>query len=262
MSDLFFQNRRLLVLTLVLIVATGGFALLQLPRQEDPTLTPRFGLVLTRLSGATAERVEALVTEKIERELREVEEVKEISSTSRSGVSAISVELADTVDEVDPVWARVRDRLSDVRPELPADASAPELKDREETDTYTLIVGNADAGDDPTANDVIITASAVPGLIECQEPINSGPQHVVLKAALDAVNRWVRDGEAPPSAPLLDINEDGDGFVLDEIGNVTGGIRTSWVDAPVAVHSGLGQPTGGGSFCFLFGTSGAWSQHL
>lgn len=139
MTDLLYRNRRLLVLTLVLIIATGGFAYLQLPRQEDPTLTPRFGLILTRLPGATAQRVEALVTEKIERNLREIEEVKEIASTSRSGVSAINVELKDTVTEVDRVWSRVRDRLSDVRGVLPREASAPELKDREETDTYTLI---------------------------------------------------------------------------------------------------------------------------
>ncbi|MDJ0975048.1 MAG: efflux RND transporter permease subunit [Planctomycetota bacterium] len=139
MSDLFFRNRRLLVLTLVLIMATGGFALMQLPRQEDPTLTPRFGLVMTQLPGATAERVEALVTEKIERELRDIEEISVLSSTSRAGVSAISVELADTVTDVDTVWSRVRDRLGDARALMPPDATAPELRDREETDTYTFI---------------------------------------------------------------------------------------------------------------------------
>ena len=62
MSDLLYRNRRLLVLTLVLILATGGFAYMQLPRQEDPTLVPRFGLILTYLPGASATRVEALVS--------------------------------------------------------------------------------------------------------------------------------------------------------------------------------------------------------
>ncbi len=42
-------------------------------------------------------------------------------------------------------------------------------------------------------------------------------------------------------------------FLLDEVGNVTGGLRTSYVDAPAAVLSGLGQV--GNAFCFLFGTT-------
>jgi hypothetical protein len=42
-------------------------------------------------------------------------------------------------------------------------------------------------------------------------------------------------------------------FVLDEKGNVRGGIRTPWVDAPVAKLSGLGQT--GPTFCALFGTT-------
>ena len=45
MSDLLFRNRRLLVLTLVLITAVGGFAFMSLPRQEDPSLSRRFGTV-------------------------------------------------------------------------------------------------------------------------------------------------------------------------------------------------------------------------
>lgn len=42
-------------------------------------------------------------------------------------------------------------------------------------------------------------------------------------------------------------------FVLDNLGNVMGGIRTLYVDAPSAILSGLGQT--GGSFCGLFGTT-------
>jgi hypothetical protein len=41
--------------------------------------------------------------------------------------------------------------------------------------------------------------------------------------------------------------------VLDENGNARGGIRTPWVDAPVAKLSGLGQT--GPTFCALFGTT-------
>jgi hypothetical protein len=86
-------------------------------------------------------------------------------------------------------------------------------------------------------------------------PINSGPQqHYVLNAALYRLNRWVRDGEAPPMAPRLDAaNAGSPSFALDETGNARGGVRTPWVETPLAALSGLGQ-TGPG-FAPLFGTT-------
>jgi hypothetical protein len=52
----------------------------------------------------------------------------------------------------------------------------------------------------------------------------------------------------------LSVTGDGSAFQLDEHGNVFGGIRTNYVDAPVATLSGLGQPPGE-SFCRIFGTT-------
>jgi hypothetical protein len=51
----------------------------------------------------------------------------------------------------------------------------------------------------------------------------------------------------------LDVDSGGMNFLLDNVGNVTGGLRTSYVDAPAAVLSGLGQV--GNAFCRLFGTT-------
>jgi hypothetical protein len=45
----------------------------------------------------------------------------------------------------------------------------------------------------------------------------------------------------------------GDAFVLDEQGNVRGGVRTPAVDVPILTLSGLGQT--GSAFCRLFGTT-------
>lgn len=133
-----------------------------------------------------------------------------------------------------------------------------ELAGSAHADTYTLMVGFTDTGDDPSSFDVVVTDAPIPGIIECDSPINSGPQHVVLKAALAALDRWVRTGRAPRRAPRLEVTADGSGFVLDEYGNVKGGIRTSWVEAPVAILSGLGQS--GGSFCGIFGTTNPFDQ--
>ncbi len=88
-------------------------------------------------------------------------------------------------------------------------------------------------------------------LIGCPTPINAGPGHFVVAAALAALTRWVADGVAPPRAPRLEIN--GTAYVRDEFGNVKGGIRTPLVDVPVDTLSG---ESGGGSVaCLLFGST-------
>lgn len=139
-ANLFYRDPRLLALTLGLIVVAGLGAYNTLPRMEDPVLVKRNAYILTRLPGADAERVEALVTEKIEDELNEIEEIKTIESTSRVGISVIMVELHDSVSRVEAVWSRVRDKLNDVEPQLPATATKPALDELDIT-AYSLIAG-------------------------------------------------------------------------------------------------------------------------
>ena len=85
----------------VVVLALGYLAYQNLPRLEDPELISRNAVVYTRFPGANAERVEALVTEKIEEELFDVEEIKTLESTSRAGISIIEVELHDEVIDAD-----------------------------------------------------------------------------------------------------------------------------------------------------------------
>jgi len=131
-SNLFYRNRRLSLLVMGLIMVAGIAAFNSLPRQEDPMLVNRFGSVITLFPGASAERVDALVTEKIEDYLTEVEEIYQIKSTSRSGISSILLQLEDGVakKDVESIWSKIRDKLSDVEPQLPALAQIPELEVR------------------------------------------------------------------------------------------------------------------------------------
>ncbi len=128
MSTLFLKDPRLLVLTIGFIIATGISSYLVVPRMEDPVLTERAAIVNTVLPGADAQRIETLVTDEIVDELREFEEIKELRSASRPGISSVSVLLKDEIYEVDEVWARIRDKLDDVRSRLPVGTSPPDLK--------------------------------------------------------------------------------------------------------------------------------------
>ena len=130
MFTLFYRNTRLLILTIILIFVWGASAYFTLPRLEDPELVNRVAVVKTFLPGAKAERVEALITEKIEDELIEIEEIDNYESTSSTGSSIITVELKDSVtkEQVEPVWSRVQNKIDRIKGELPNGSTEPELE--------------------------------------------------------------------------------------------------------------------------------------
>lgn len=93
-------------------------------------MTERWASISTFLPGATAERVESLISEPVETRLREIPEIRTIDSNSRAGYSLIGIELYDRVGpgETDVVFSEVRDKLAEVHAELPAAATVPELE--------------------------------------------------------------------------------------------------------------------------------------
>jgi hypothetical protein len=124
-------------------------------------------------------------------------------------------------------------------------------------DAYGLNVGPNDPGRAALDTTYLPPQTSIFGVITCARPINQGPQHYVLNAALRRLNRWVRRGKVSgdPFSPRLEvIPGPPPEIVRDAFGNALGGIRTPQVDAPIATLSGLGQPAGGG-FCGLFGTT-------
>ncbi|MEZ9154175.1 efflux RND transporter permease subunit [Vibrio sp. F13] len=132
------SNTRLLILMTALLMVSGISAFMTLPRAEDPVIINRYANITTSFPGASAERVETLVTEVIENKLRELSEVKLVSSTSRPSVSIVTLELNDTITEPEPVWSQARDKLSDIESILPAGAQSPDL-DSDHTYAFTTI---------------------------------------------------------------------------------------------------------------------------
>lgn len=90
---------------------------------------------------------------------------------------------------------------------------------------------------------------------------NDLPVRLVASAALANLYRWIEDGVAPPHAPMFETTPDGKP-VMDAQGNVLGGVRTPYVDVPVATYgAGEGQfwlhgymrPFNGGELRALYG---------
>jgi hypothetical protein len=84
------------------------------------------------------------------------------------------------------------------------------------------------------------TLGAFADLLDCGVPVSDAPMHVVVKAALRALETWVRIGAPPASSPRIatavgEVVRDGDGIAL-------GGIRVPGVEAPLDVLSGVPGP--------------------
>ncbi len=141
MSKLFYDNPRLAILAVFLLIAAGLGALTTLGRQEDPSLSERFAVLVTAFPGASAERTEALVTEPIERSLQELVEIKKIQSTSRNGLSIISIELKERFrgDKVEPAWTLVREQINKAKLFLPQGSAEPDLR-RQHIGADTIVV--------------------------------------------------------------------------------------------------------------------------
>ena len=69
-------NRRLLALSVLFVLAIGAGAMLTTPRAEDPTIQSRNAAVTTLYPGASAQRVDALVTRVIDEALRTLAAMK------------------------------------------------------------------------------------------------------------------------------------------------------------------------------------------
>lgn len=144
----FLDMPRLTALVIALAVVMGLAAIITLPRQEDPIPRERYSTVTTFLPGASAKRIESLITEPLEDAIREVAEVQKIQSFSRVGISIVTVELQDTVMDTEEIWAIVRNRVGDAESQLPAQATKPELEVKLLPAVTMLISMRAQGGSD------------------------------------------------------------------------------------------------------------------
>jgi len=92
--------------------------------------------------------------------------------------------------------------------------------------------------------------------LDCGAPVNAGPMYLVANTGIGALDTWVRDGQAPPTAPRLEVTT-GAGepaIARNQDGIAQGGIRTPPVDVPVKVLSGASGDSQA-LICILLGST-------
>jgi multidrug efflux pump subunit AcrB len=95
------------------------------PKREDPVVVIRTAVVTASFPGMAPERMENLVSIPIERKIRELAEVKDIRTLATEGSLLIYVDLKDEVRDVNATWQRLRDKMDDVKIDLPEGTVGP-----------------------------------------------------------------------------------------------------------------------------------------
>ena len=135
------NKNRITFMVLISIIVLGMAMYFGLSRDSMPPFTVRVATVVSQFPGASPERVELLVTDKVEKIAQELPELKDVKSTSRSGLSVVKITLKDDVpkEKMQLVWDRLRRKLNTIKG-LP-EGVKPNLNSDGIGEVYGIVVG-------------------------------------------------------------------------------------------------------------------------
>jgi multidrug efflux pump subunit AcrB len=138
MTSFSIKNSVLTLSLVCVLVFLGINEFTKMPQDSMPPYTVRFSNVVTSFPGASPERVEMLVTDKIEKQLQQVAELDHVDSESRTGISVISIKIKDEYTDMQPIYDKIRRKVEEIQHELPAGASV-KIQDEDLADIYGVI---------------------------------------------------------------------------------------------------------------------------
>ncbi|HEV3469672.1 MAG TPA: efflux RND transporter permease subunit [Pyrinomonadaceae bacterium] len=134
----------------VLLAATclwGVYGYLTMPQRKDPEVQVRQAVALVPWPGASAERVEQLVTRKVEEQMAANTKVTKVESISRTGIAVVYVELDENLKETGKEFDDIKLKLDTIH-DLPQGAGPINfIKDFGDTAALMLTVASPPAGE-------------------------------------------------------------------------------------------------------------------
>jgi multidrug efflux pump subunit AcrB len=122
------EHKPVIAILLILALVVGVVNYFTISQREDPEFKISVALVVTIYPGGSAEKVERLVTNKLEEKFAEITEMDEITSTTREDLSVIMVRV-DYTSDTDIAWQKLRNKIEEARPELPDSIMGPDVYD-------------------------------------------------------------------------------------------------------------------------------------
>ena len=173
----FTETRAVAWVLLILLVAWGIHAYQTMPKRKDPDIPVRVAAAIGNWPGASAERMEDLLTRPMEEKIAENTHVERIDSTTRSGTAVVTVMLLSDTRDTGKEFDDIRLKLDTLR-NLPEGASITFIKDFGETTALMLTVASPRA----SAMEVQLRAEAVRERILALRHTDEGGSRVSLVA--------------------------------------------------------------------------------
>ncbi|MGD8845487.1 MAG: efflux RND transporter permease subunit [Desulfobacteraceae bacterium] len=134
------ENNRVTLVSLIVVLFAGISAYYNMPRAEDPGFIIRAAQVITYLPGASPQRVEELVSDRLEEAIQEIPELDFVQSTSKTGLSVVVVNIKQRYDQMRPIWDSLRRKMESAARDLPEGVIGPIVND-EFGDVFGIVIG-------------------------------------------------------------------------------------------------------------------------
>jgi multidrug efflux pump subunit AcrB len=142
----FTEQRQISWVLLVGTVVWGVFGYLSMPQRKDPDIPVRVAVATCSWPGASAERIEQLVTRPMEEKISSNSNVEEINSTTRTSVTVITIKLTESAKDTKKEFDDIKLKLDSIR-NLPSGAGPINfIKDFGDTAALMLTVASPRVG--------------------------------------------------------------------------------------------------------------------
>ena len=140
LSALAVRERAITLFLIIALTCAGIFAFFQLGRAEDPAFTIKVMTVSAVWPGATAQEMQDLVAEPLEKRLQELRWYDRVETIARPGIVLMTLRLLDTTPpkDVPEQFYQARKKLGDEGHKLPAGAFGPFINDEYSDVTFSL----------------------------------------------------------------------------------------------------------------------------
>ena len=140
LSALAVKYRAVTLFFILAVAIAGGFAFIKLGRAEDPAFTVKVLTVTTAWPGATAQEMQDLVAEPLEKRMQELRWYDRVDTMTRPGLAFMTLTLKDSTPpgEVQEQFYQARKKLSDEARNLPDGVAGPFVNDEYSDVTFAL----------------------------------------------------------------------------------------------------------------------------
>jgi multidrug efflux pump subunit AcrB len=174
----------------VLLIGTmlwGAYGYLSMPQRKDPDIPIRQALALVPWPGASAEKIEQLVTRRVEEKVGENVKVEKIESNTRTGITAVYITLVEGTKEVGKEFDDIKLKLDSIT-DLPDGAGPIDfVKDFGDTAALMLTVASPRVGDAEIAARAQVVRREIEATRASSAPADRAPRITLVQGVPAAV---------------------------------------------------------------------------